>query len=540
MAPSVTTWDQQRWQSPFSSSATLCEQPASRASPISSTRNRLAIPRKVSDALLAKGFNVSTEGLVTFQPGSRSHPRNWSVLRKSFDATLIIILEFWMTAISNTGSATSEAARERLGISREIGTFCFVTVYLLGQAIGGLVLPPIAETFGGRTIYVATTLLFGVCCLIIALAPTLPVVIVFRTISGVLSAVPAVVACSSLENMFDSKQRIFLIHAWISGAVLGLAVAPPIATYISASSLGWPAVYGYGAVVTFACCLACLLMQESRPSQVLHQQVRKISKQADFKQLSADAASLPSVSEFIRNSLALPIRLFFTEPVVAAVSIMAATVYGVIYLFSEALSLVYVDGFGLDAQSASLVFLALAVGIPLTFLPRIYDIRIANRIHSQGKQLEPEDKLIGFFIAAPVLAIGLWWFSATVPPLVPNITPWASIAALMLISYGVVEFDNVLSGYLTDAYTSYAASANAPVAFLRATLSGVFPLFGRQLFDGLGNNNALFMLAGVATCFCGVAVWFAYYGKKLRQRSPFASSGEVVDTVQEISEPTHV
>ncbi|KAK3645170.1 hypothetical protein LTR56_009219 [Elasticomyces elasticus] len=513
MASSVTTWDQQRWQSPFSSSATLSEQPASRASSISSTQHRLAIPRKVSDALLAKGFNVSTEGLVTFQPGSRSHPRNWSVLRKSFDATLIIILEFWMTAISNTGSATSEAAREKLGISREIGTFCFVTVYLLGQAIGGLVLPPIAETFGGRTIYVVTTLLFGICCLIIALAPTLPVVIVFRTISGVLSAVPAVVACSSLENMFDSKQRMFLIHAWISGAVL-------------------PAVYGYGAVVTFACCLACLLMQESRPSQVLHQQVRKISKQADFNQLSADAASLPSVSEFIRNSLALPITFFFTEPVVAAVSIMAATVYGVIYLFSEALSLVYVDGFGLDAQSASLVFLALAVGIPLTFLPRIYDIRIANRIHSQGKQLEPEDKLIGFFIAAPVLAIGLWWFAATVPPLVPNITPWASIASLMLISYGVVEFDNVLSGYLTDAYTSYAASANAPVAFLRATLSGVFPLFGRQLFDGLGNNNALFMLAGVATCFCGVAVWFAYYGKKLRQRSPFASGGEVADTIQ--------
>ncbi|TKA72980.1 hypothetical protein B0A55_05301 [Friedmanniomyces simplex] len=488
-----------QWTSRCGSSATLCEHPGSNTSSTTCLKQHIDIPRRVSDALDARGFNVSSEGLVTWQAGSRSHPRNWSLLRKSYDSGLICFLEFWMTLISNTGSATSEAAQDELGISRELGVFCFVTVYLLGQALGGLVLPPMAESFGGRTIYVVTTLLFGVCCLVIALVPTLPAIVVGRAISGALSAMPAVVAAGSLENMFDAKGRIYLIHIWISGAVLGLALAPPVATYISASSLRWPAVYGVAAIVTFACTLLCLLMEESRPSQVLHQQVRKVSKQAEFDQLSAGAASLPTISEFVRTSLWQPIRLFFTEPIVAAVSVMAATVYGVIYLFSEALSTVYVDGFGLKGRPASLVILALAVGTALTFLPRIYDIRIANKIHKTGKQIEPEDKLFGFYVAAPVLAIGLWWFAST--------------------------FDNVLSGYLTDSYASYAASANAPMAFLRAILSGVFPLFGRQLFSKMGNNNALFMLAWLATCFCGVAVWFAFYGKQLRQRSPFASEG---------------
>ncbi|KAK1066915.1 hypothetical protein LTR74_006790 [Friedmanniomyces endolithicus] len=493
----ITAMEQQ-WTSRCGSTATLCESPSSSTSSTTSLKQHIDIPRRVSDALDARGFNVSSEGLVTFQDSSRSHPRNWSLLRKSYDAGLICFLEFWMTLVSNTGSATSEAARDELGISREMGVFSFVTVYMLGQALGGLVLPPMAESFGGRTIYVVTTLLFGGCCLIIALVPTLPTIVACRALSGMLSAVPAVVAAGSLENMFDARGRIYLIHLWISGAVLGLALAPPFATYVSASSLRWPAVYAITAIVTFACTLLCLLMEESRPSQVLHQQVRKVSKQAGFDQLSADGATLPTIGEFVRTSLWQPIRLF-TEPIVGAVSIMAATVYGIIYFFSDALPTIYIDDFGLGAQPASLV------------------------IQELGRQIEPEDKLFGFYIAAPVLAISLWWFASTVPPLITKISPWVSVASLALIGFGVVEFDNVLSGYLTDSYTSYAASANAPMAFLRAILSGVFPLIGRRMFSKLGNNNALFLLAALATCFCGVAVWFAFQGKQLRQRSPFAS-----------------
>ena len=60
------------------------------------------------------------------------------------------------------------------------------------------------------------------------------------------------------------------------------------------------------------------------------------------------------------------------------------------------------------------------------------------------------------------------------------------------------------------------------MAFLRAILSGLFPLFGRQLFLNFGSNQALFLLAGIATIYCGVAVLFGLYGKWIRERSPMA------------------
>ena len=233
----------QQWISTNSSCATLVENHGQRspsaASSAASFKKHVDVPRRVQEALDARGFNVSTEGLVTWQADSRSHPRNWSLLRKTYDSALICFLEFFMTLLSNCGSGVSDVARHDLGISRELAIFSFVTVYLLGQAVGGLFLPPIAESFGGRTIYVVTTFLYAVCCLVVAAAPSVPAVIVGRTIAGMLSAMPAVVACGSLENIWDSTARIFAIHAWIAGAVLGLALGPVYGTYISTSSAGW-------------------------------------------------------------------------------------------------------------------------------------------------------------------------------------------------------------------------------------------------------------------------------------------------------------
>ena len=185
-----------------------------------------------------------------------------------------------------------------------------------------------------------------------------------------------------------------------------------------------PWIFIIAAIVTGIVAILCLGRQESRPSQVLRQNVKAVAKQTNFDGLSLDGNdSLPGLAAFVKTSLLLPLRLFTTEPIVMLTSIMAATVYGIIYLFSEALAIVYLEGFGFSTQQGSLVMLAVAVGVIFPFLPRLYDIRVATRRRVHNQPLEPEDKLFGFFVAAPVLAAGLWWFSGTVPPLVTGVSP---------------------------------------------------------------------------------------------------------------------
>lgn len=101
--------------------------------------------------------------------------------------------------------------------------------------------------------------------------------------------------------------------------------------------------------------MLCFGMQESRPSQVIRQQVKTVARQTSFDGLSLESDDIhPTLCNFMRTQLLLPIRLFFTEPIVFLTSIMAATVVAVIYLFSEALGTVYIAGFDFTHRQASL------------------------------------------------------------------------------------------------------------------------------------------------------------------------------------------
>lgn len=129
---------------------------------------------------------------------------------------------------------------------------------------------------------------------------------------------------------------------------------------------------------------------------------------------------------------------------------------------------------------------------------------------------------MGFATAAPALAIGLMWFSWTIPPVAPQVHWLVPTAALVPIGFAVNEMAYTLSAYLTDAYLLYAASAFCGLAFVRALVSGAMPLVAQAMYGALGANIAGTVVASVALVFC-LAPWiFFRYGKALREKSPFA------------------
>lgn len=216
-----------------------------------------------------------------------------------------------------------------------------------------------------------------------------------------------------------------------------------------------------------------------------------------------------------------PLHLFFTEPIVFISSILGAIAFGLLYLFTEALPVVYAE-FEFNSIQSSLAFIPIIIGIFCGVGTRIYDQRLYNATIRKGKPLQPEQKLVGFVIGAPFLALGLWWFAWTVPPRVTGV-PWiVSMLSLLLVGYATNEFDCTLAGYLADSYTIFAASAFAPTAFLRSLCCAMFPLFTRAMYENLDANVASSVLASIATVFCFAPVLFVTYGKRLREKSAFA------------------
>lgn len=295
---------------------------------------------------------------------------------------------------------------------------------------------------------------------------------------------------------------------------------------LSAAYRRW--VFYICAIVTGTTALLLLRTKESRPSRLLRRHVRRVSQDTGYAHLTESPdAKRPTAREFVRTALRLPAKLFFTEPIVFAISLMSAIVFSLGYLFTAVMGDVYADEFEFTPRQSALLSLTFGIGACFTFPVRYYDLRIVSRRLRRGEVILPEDKLLGFFVAAPLLAIGLWWFAWSVPPLVRT-SAWASIPALILFGYSLVEFENVLTAYLTDTYADHAGSANAPLAFLKSLMSAFTPLFGSQLFN-LGPNYVLTALASLASVFCMFAVWFKYHGKRIRERSPFAAKTWAVE-----------
>lgn len=282
------------------------------------------------------------------------------------------------------------------------------------------------------------------------------------------------------------------------------------------------------AILTFIIGAMAFFIRESRPNYILHLYVQKLGKKYTYNNLSIEHLDhAPTFQEFSRLMIARPIGLFFTEPIIFLVTIMCGSVYALLYLFTEGIDFIYTAGFGFSNTSSALVFLAISVGILPSLLVRMFDSFIAGKRKKQGKSLLPEDKLLGFLIAAPINAIGLWWFAWSIPPRVGNVSPWISIVALIPLGFATNEFDQVLTGYLCDTYSTIAGSANAPLSFLRAFLSAVYPLFATAMFTKLGNNIAVSILAGLATLYCGVAWAFWKHGKAIREASPWVKANAV-------------
>jgi len=230
--------------------------------------------------------------------------------------------------------------------------------------------------------------------------------------------------------------------------------------------------------------------------------------------------SVPDWQTFVKVDIFRPVRLLFTEPIVFIASCMGGTAMAIIYLFTEALPHIY-EAMGMNQEQSSLPFLAIGLGFILNVPGRILDYRMANA-HSKSHSLSPEYKLRGLAYAAPTLAASLWCFAWTIPPKVHGLHWIVSAASLLGVGYGRNELAIVLNGYMADSYLSYSASAFAAYALVRCLLSATFPLFAPMMFQSLGANVAVSILAGAMTVFSVFPLLFQRHGKSIRERSKFA------------------
>jgi hypothetical protein len=117
---------------------------------------------------------------VDFSNGDPDDPKSWPLWYRSLIIG-VVSYSTWCVILYSTSYTSSMPGmmKEFHGTSEPIATLG-VTTYLVGIAVGSLILAPLSEIHGRRPVYIGTLLAFCLLVLPCALATSLPEVIVVR------------------------------------------------------------------------------------------------------------------------------------------------------------------------------------------------------------------------------------------------------------------------------------------------------------------------------------------------------------------------
>lgn len=216
-----------------------------------------------------------------------------------------------------------------------------------------------------------------------------------------------------------------------------------------------------------------------------------------------------------------PTRLFIFSPIVAAVCIYIAVIYGLMYILFTTFAFVYHDVYGFGAIGAGLSFIGGGVGniLGLTYVGVLSD-RLIQRRQAEGREPEPEQRLHPMLTvpAALTLPLGLIMYGWTADQGVHWIAPMIGTG---IMGFGMIGIFMSAQTYLVDAYTAHAASVTAANAVLRSLLGALLPLCGLQLYDSLGLGWGNMLLGLLALVLAPVPLLLFHFGRRIRESPKF-------------------
>lgn len=113
-----------------------------------------------------------------------------------------------------------------------------VSVYILGFAIGPLVISPLSELYGRYYLYLITNICFVVFTIACAVAPSMGSLIAFRFFAGAFGVTPVTIGGGTIADMIPQHRRGAVMSIWAMGPLLGPVIGPVAGGYLSAAK-GW-------------------------------------------------------------------------------------------------------------------------------------------------------------------------------------------------------------------------------------------------------------------------------------------------------------
>lgn len=400
-----------------------------------------------------------------------------------------------------------------------------LTLFVLGYATGPMLWAPMSEIpqFGRNPVYILTLAAFVALQVPTALASKFGVLLALRFLGGFVGSPSLATGGASIGDMYTPEKRTYGLAVWGVGAVCGPTLGPLVGGF-AVEKEGWAWSIWELMWLSGGCLLLLVFfLPETSSANILFRRARRLRKLTGNPKLKCEPELMGenmTGKDIAMMTLVRPFSLLVTEPIILALDMYIALIYGVLYIWFECFPIVFIDIYHFSLGTLGLAYLGLLVGIIVVIGPFVwYHHKYTEPKFDDNGDLKPELRLPPAFFGAFAIPICLFWFAWTSRPdihwIVPIIgTAWFSSGAFLLF--------NAVLNYLADAYPHHAASVMAGNDFLRSTVGAGFPLFAAAMFKKLGVNWASSLLGFLSVAFIPIPFLLYKYGHVLRRKSKYA------------------
>lgn len=447
-------------------------------------------------------------------------PHNWSGKKKWQTAGLIAAMTFLTPLASSMFAPGVEGVLiEFHSTSITLGSFV-VSIYVLGYCIGPLFVAPLSEMYGRAPVYHVSNVLYVIFTIACAVSSSLPMLIVFRFFAGAVGSTPISIGGGSFADLFRVEERGAAISIWAMGPLLGPVVGPVAGGFL-AEAAGWRWIFW---LITIAAGILTVVMfvflRETYEIALLNQKAKRLRQETGNPNLRSALDLGLTPRELFKRSIFRPTKLLIFSPIVLALSIYLAFMYGLLYLLFTTITGVFTRTYGFSQGLAGLSFLGLGVGMMIGLVMfGLASDRILKRLSAANDGVtKPEYRLPPMIPAALLVPFGFFIYGWTTKYAIEWIVP---IIGTSLVGVGLLGIMMPVSTYLIDAFTIHAASALAANTVLRSLVGALLPLAGPSMYEALGLGWGNSLLGFLALAMVPIPVLFWKYGERIRLSKRF-------------------
>lgn len=262
------------------------------------------------------------------------NPRNWPLWYKGltigfiswstwvvYDSSILpawpslLILSHDCSVLYSTSYTTGLPYMMRdFNVSSEPVVTLGVTTYLLGLAVGSVILAPVSEIYGRRPVYIVSMGLFMVLVIPCGLGTSLAEVLVVRFFGALAGSAMIANAPGTVSDIVNDEYRALAFSIWSVGPLNGPVFGPVIGGFVT-QYMGWRWTNWLVMILSGVAWAFVSILKETYAPALLQKKAKKMRKETEDERWWSRYDNKVDFWGTLRINLSRPFVMMFTEPI---------------------------------------------------------------------------------------------------------------------------------------------------------------------------------------------------------------------------------